>query len=224
MTATQTKTFNSSRDGRFSVVRSEPWMAAQLEEIQRSSFPDLAAEELALEEHYLAQMRAFPEGQHAILEVATGRVVASSSDLRVNLNLSHYQHKFLEAVGNNFFTTHLTDGDWLYGADIGVMPEFRGLGLASLLYARRQTLVRELGLRGHVAGAMPKGYGAVKDKMPIEEYVNDVIALDSSDPVLSVQLRRGYRVYGIIPDYLDDPSTANYGVLIVWRNPGRGWN
>ena len=223
MIAIQTKSFNSSRDNRFSVLQSEPWMASQLEAIQRASFPDLAEHELAQEQHYLAQMAAFPAGQHAILENATGKVVGSSSDLRVNLDLSHYQHKFLEGVGNNFFTTHVPDGDWLYGADIGVMPEFRGLGLASLLYARRQTLVRELGLMGHVAGAMPKGYGAFKSKIPIEEYVNDVITLELNDPVLSVQLRRGYRVFGIIPDYLEDASTDNYGVLILWRNLERGW-
>jgi GNAT superfamily N-acetyltransferase len=217
------KIFLSSRDNRFSVVQSEPWMACDLEAIQRASFPDLAEHELAQERHYLAQMNAFPAGQHAILENATGKVVGSSSDLRVNLNLSHYQHKFLEAVGNNFFTTHVPDGDWLYGADIGVLPEFRGLGLASLLYARRQTLVRELGLMGHMAGAMPKGYGAFRHKLPIEEYVNAVITLELNDPVLSVQLRRGYRVFGIIPEYLEDASTDNYGVLILWRNVDRGW-
>jgi GNAT superfamily N-acetyltransferase len=217
------KAFISSRDNRFSVVQSEPWMATQLEAIQRASFPDLAEEELALEKHFLAHMQVFPEGQHALLENATGRVVGSSSDLRMNLDLSHYQHKFLEGVGNNFFTTHVPEGAWLYGADIGVMPEFRGLGLASLLYTRRQTLVRDLGLMGHVAGAMPKGYGAFLHKLPIEEYVNDVITGELNDPVLSVQLRRGYRVYGIIPDYLEDASTANYGVLIIWRNVNRGW-
>ncbi len=217
------KALLSSRDNRFSVVQSEPWMARDLEAIQRASFPDLAEHELAIEKHYLAQMTAFPAGQHAILENATGRVVGSSSDLRVNLDLSHYQHRFLEAVGDNFFSTHISDGDWLYGADIGVLSEFRGLGLASLLYARRQTLVRELGLMGHVAGAMPKGYGALKQKLPIEEYVNDVITLELNDPVLSVQLRRGYRVFGIIPDYLEDASTDNYGVLILWRNVDRGW-
>jgi GNAT superfamily N-acetyltransferase len=217
------KIFLSSRDNCFSVVQSEPWMARELEAIQRASFPDLAEHELAQERHYLAQMNAFPAGQHAILENATGKVVGSSSDLRVNLDLSHYQHRFIDAVGNNFFTTHVPDGDWLYGADIGVLPEFRGLGLASLLYARRQTLVRELGLMGHVAGAMPKGYGAVQHKLSIEEYVNDVITLELNDPVLSVQLRRGYRVFGIIPDYLEDASTDNYGVLILWRNVDRGW-
>jgi GNAT superfamily N-acetyltransferase len=217
------KAFISSRDHRFSVVQSEPWMAHDLEAIQRASFPDLAEHELAQKKHYLAQMKAFALGQHAILENATGRVVGSSSDLRVGLDLSHYQHRFLEAVGDNFFSTHLPDGEWLYGADIGVLPEFRGLGLASLLYARRQTLVRELGLLGHVAGAMPKGYGALKHKLPIEEYVNDVITGELNDPVLSVQLRRGYRVFGIIPDYLEDASTDNYGVLILWRNIERGW-
>lgn len=223
MNSTQSKTLISSRDNRFSVVQSEPWMARDLEAIQRASFPDLSEEELALEKHFLSHMQVFPMGQHAILENTTGRVVGSSSDLQINLDLSHYQHRFLEAVGENFFTTHVPDGAWLYGADIGVLPEFRGLGLASLLYTRRQNLVRELALMGHVAGAMPKGYGVLKDKLPIEVYLNDVITGELNDPVLSVQLRRGYRVFGIIPDYLEDASTANYGVLILWRNVDRGW-
>jgi hypothetical protein len=25
----------------------------------------------------------------------------------------------------------------------------------------------------------------------------------------------------MIPDYLEDPSSANYGVFVVWRNPDR---
>ena len=41
------------------------------------------------------------------------------------------------------------------------------------------------------------------------------------DPTLTVQLRRGYHVYGMIPDYLEDPSSANYGVFVIWRNPDR---
>jgi hypothetical protein len=34
-------------------------------------------------------------------------------------------------------------------------------------------------------------------------------------------LRRGYEVYGIMPDYVDDPACANHGVFMVWRNPER---
>ncbi|MER3480984.1 MAG: nitrilase [Meiothermus sp.] len=208
-----------SPDGRFAVVQSEPWMAEALAEIQAASFPDLAPEERMQPEHYRSQMQIFPQGQHAVLEVATGRVVACSTDLRAKVDFAHFAHQYLEAVGGNYLTTHDPAGDWLYGADIGVHPDYRGLGLSTLLYTARHQLVRELGLQGHVAGAMPKGYGALKHQMPIEVYVQRVIRGEMFDPVLSVQLRRGYAVWGIIPEYLHDPSCANYGVFIVWRNP-----
>ena len=65
---------------------------------------------------------------------------------------------------------------------------------------------------------MPKGYGAVADVLSIEHYVMEVVRNERVDPVLSVQLRRGYGVWGIIPDYLEDESCGNYGVCIVWRN------
>jgi GNAT superfamily N-acetyltransferase len=209
----------TSADGRFTVVRSEPWMAPQLEAIQAAAFPDLAPHERMRAEHYRSQMSIFPEGQHAVLELATGRVVACSTDLRTKVDFTHFAHKYLEAVGGNYLTTHDPTGDWLYGADIGVHPEFRGQGLSTLLYTARHALIRRLGLRGHVAGAMPKGYGVHREQMPIEQYVQRVARGELFDPVLSIQLRRGYAVWGIIPDYLEDASCANYGVFIVWRNP-----
>jgi hypothetical protein len=36
-----------------------------------------------------------------------------------------------------------------------------------------------------------------------------------------IDVHRGYHVYGLIPDYLEDPSCANYGVLVVSRNSDR---
>ena len=209
----------SSNDGRFLIVQSEPWMAPQLEAIQQASFPELAFEELMHAEHYEAQIRTFPEGQHAVLERASNKVVGSSSDLKLEFDPHHYQHKYIEAVGQNYFTTHQPDANWLYGADIGVLPDFRGFGLSKLLYAARQDMVRRLGLHGHFAGAMPKGFGAHSSSMSIEQYVQQVVRGELNDPVLSIQLRRGYAVWGIIPDYLEDASCGNYGVQIVWRNP-----
>ena len=115
----------------------------------------------------------------------------------------------------------MSAGDWMYGADIGVHPDHRGRGLATLLYDARPALVRRLGLRGPVVGALPKGYGAVAGTLPIEAYVAAVVRGERRDPVLSITLRRGYHVFGIIPGYLEDPSCADHGVLVVWRNPER---
>jgi GNAT superfamily N-acetyltransferase len=211
------KILRSSSDGRFGVVQSQPWMAEQLQAIQMASFPDLAPEEQMRAEHYRKHIEVFAAGQHAVLDRQTGRVVACSTDFRTTLDLNHYQHRYIEAVAGNWLTNHLPEGDWLYGADIGVHPEYRGFGLSTLLYGVRHDLVRRLGLKGHVAGAMPKGYNAHQAQMPIEQYVLKVVQGRLFDPVLSVQLKRGYAPWGIIPEYLDDPSCANYGVLIVWR-------
>jgi GNAT superfamily N-acetyltransferase len=213
----------SSQDGRFVVQNSAPEMLQALEHIQRVSFPDLSDADLMLQAHFASHIRIFPEGQHAVLDTLHNRVVASSSDIMLELDFDHYQHRFFSAVGDGFFTTHNPQAQWLYGADIGVLPEYRSLGLSSLLYKARQDLVLRLGLRGHYAGAMPKGYGALQAQMPIEAYLHEVIRGERFDPVLSIQLKRGYRIYGVIPEYLDDPSCANYGILIVWRNPNVGW-
>lgn len=209
----------TSPDHRFVVVQSEPWMAEQLEAIQAASFPDLAAYELMRAEHYLVQMQVFPPGQHAVIERETGRVAACSTDFQTKVDFAHYAHKYIEAVAGNYLTNHDPQGDWMYGADIGVHPDYRGYGLSTLLYSARHLKIKRLGLKGHVAGGMPKGYGALKEQMPIEQYVMKVVRAEITDPVLSVQLKRGYNVWGIIPDYLDDPSCDHYGVFIVWRNP-----
>ncbi|GGJ29905.1 GNAT family N-acetyltransferase [Deinococcus roseus] len=205
---------------RFQVVQSTPEMAARLAEIQRACFPDLAEDELMREEHYLSHQNVFPEGQHAVLDLETGLVAGSSSDLRMDIDFDHFQHRYMDAVDSNYLTNHNPAGEWLYGADIAVHPDYRGYGLSTLLYNARHDLIRRLGLKGHVAGAMPKGYHQHRDLL-IEEYVQKVMAGELRDPVLSVQLKRGYQVHGIIPDYLEDPSCGNYGVFIVWKNPER---
>jgi GNAT superfamily N-acetyltransferase len=207
----------------FSLVNTEAWMADSLEAIQAASFPEMAGEELIRAEHFQAHLKRFPEGQYAILERATNRVVASSTDFRTRVDFGHYQHRYIEAVGGNWLTTHQPDGDWLYGADIGVHPEYRGLGLSKLLYQARQDLTRRLELRGHVFCGMPVGYGSVSHLVPIEEYVSSVIAGEATDPTLTPQLRRGYRAWGIVPDYIADESSAGYAVFMVWRNPDVRW-
>ncbi|WP_293909638.1 nitrilase [Deinococcus sp.] len=213
----------SSTNGRYWVLPSQVWMADGLSAVQRACFPDLSEAELMGPEHFRAQLQIFPEGQFAVWDSLEGRVAASSTDLILDIDFARYAHPYMEEVGDNTLSTHQPQGRWLYGADIGVHPDYRGQGLSTLLYSARQALVRRLKLRGHAAGAMPKGYSRHAQVMPIEEYVHRVVLNELQDPVLSVQLKRHYRVWGIIPDYLDDASCCNYGVFIVWRNPDLGW-
>lgn len=202
----------------FAVVNSRHDMVYQLEAIQRASFPTLAEDEIITAAHYAAHIDRFPEGQLAVVTGA-GRVVACSTDLRVRVDLDHIEHRYIEAVGHNWLGTHDPHGDWLYGADIGVLPEYRRRGLARQLYEARRALVRRLNLRGHVAGGMLKGYGGYRHRMSAEAYVARVMAGELFDPTLSVQLRCGFQVHGIIHDYVSDPSCDNKAAFIIWRNP-----
>jgi ribosomal protein S18 acetylase RimI-like enzyme len=148
-----------------------------------------------------------------------GAVVACSTDFRTTVDFAHYEHRYLDAVDHNWLTHHDPDGDWLYGADIGVLPAYRRRGLARMLYGARQALIRRLRLRGHVAGGMLVGYGRYKDRMAIQTYVDKVKAGDLFDPTVSVQLQVGFTIHGIIYNYVDDPGCDNKAALIVWHNP-----
>jgi hypothetical protein len=70
-----------------------------------------------------------------------------------------------------------------------------------------------------VAGGMLVGYGKFKDRMSIETYVDKVKAGELFDPAVSVQLKVGFTIHGIIHNYVDDPSCDNKAAFIVWRNP-----
>ncbi len=202
----------------FTITQSRPDLVDQLEAVQRACFPTLAEDEIITARHYAAHIEIFPEGQLCVLNPA-GEVVACSTDFCTTVDFEHFEHRYIDAVDHNWLGNHDPEGDWLYGADIGVLPAYRRRGIAKMLYRARHDLVRALGLRGHVAGGMLAGYHRYKDRLPVEDYVEKVISEEIFDPTLSVQLKRGFIVHGIIQNYVDDPSCDNKAAFIVWHNP-----
>ena len=201
----------------FTIVNTTQDMAETLAEIQRACFPTLAKEELITAEQFRSHVRIFPAGQHAVLN-ENDVPVASSTDLITNIDFERPEHRYMEMSGNNWLTTHNPQGEWLYGCDIGVHPDYRGLGLGRMLYATRRALVKRLNLKGHVAGGLLKGYHKYKNVMDANTYIDKVSRGELTDPVLSVQLKQGFKIAGVINNYIDDPGCDNKAALIVWRN------
>src|SRR5262245_41978917 len=156
------------------VMHTRPEHADALEELQRVCFPTLADEERFKARHYRKHVDLFADGQFVVLD--GDRVVGATSTIRLPFDFGHVDHTFGEIIQGGWLTSHDPAGDWLYGADIGVDPEYRGQGLGAALYAARQEVVWRLGLRGQVTGGMLRGYGAVKDTVSAEEYYADVVA------------------------------------------------
>jgi hypothetical protein len=83
----------------------------------------------------------------------------------------------------------------------------------------RFDLLRKLNLRGLVAGSLFIGYDEVANQLTPEQYVAEVVASKRFDPNLSKQLRKGFKVRNLIPNYTEEPRTRDYAAAIVWLNP-----
>ena len=197
------------------VVNTRPEHAGQLEGLQRVCFPTLDDAERFKAAHYRRHLELYPEGQFVALD--GDRVVAATTTLRLHFDFEHVTHTFADIIQGGWLTSHQPDGGWLYGADIGVHPDYRGRGLAMALYAARQELVWRQGLQGQVTAAMLPGYAAVKHRMRVDDYYEAVVAGRLHDPTLSMQMRAGFEPRALIANYLHDPVCDNYSVLIVLR-------
>ena len=195
------------------VLHTRPEHAAQLEELQRICFPTLHDSERFKAPHYLKHLDLFPDGQFTVLDGDS--VVAATTTLRLNFDFDHVNHTFADIIQGGWLTSHQPHGEWLYGADVGVRPEYRGRGLATALYAARQETVWRLGLRGQVMAGMIRDYGAVKDQMSAKDYYRGVIEGRLKDSTLSMQLGVGFAPSGLLENYLNDPICDNYSVLLV---------
>jgi GNAT superfamily N-acetyltransferase len=191
--------------------------ADALELLQQRCYPSLDPSHLFRREHIISQVGMFPAGQH--VAIIGDQIVGMSSSLRRNIDLAHAQHAFDDMIASGYFTNHEPAGEWLYGADMSTLPEFRQRGIASALYAARKALIKDLNLRGMVGGGMVPGYRFHKDQMSLAEYAAKVATGELKDPTLTPQLRNGYTVRGIIHDYLHDAELGNDATLIVWDNP-----
>ena len=82
----------------------------------------------------------------------------------------------------------------------------------------RFNVLRQLNLRGMVAGSAIIDYPKVADSISVEQYVQDVIAGKRFDTNLTKQLHKGFQVAHLLPGYLSVEETGGWGVEIVWEN------
>ena len=187
-------------------------------ELQKESFPHMAAEGVIWKPEQLsAHLRVFPEGQFCA--EYKGEIVGSCSSLIIKLEPEYKEHSWLEACGDSFFKNHNKTGDTLYAADVSTHPKYRRLGIASKLYDARKQLAINLNLKRIIAGGRIFNYCEYAKKMSPLEYVQKVKRKEIKEPVLSFQLRNGFKFIKILPNYLKDARSLNYATFIEWRNP-----
>jgi GNAT superfamily N-acetyltransferase len=107
----------------------------------------------------------------------------------------------------------------MYGVDTSVHPDYRSRGVGGLLMEARFAVLKALNLRGMIAGSMIIDYAQVAGAQSPQDYVADVVAGRRFDTNLSKQLRKGFKVHNLIPNYVEDSRTRNWAAAILWENP-----
>jgi GNAT superfamily N-acetyltransferase len=163
----------------------------------------------------------FPAGQLVAIDAASGAIVGMAASLIVLWDDYDFDASWRDFTANGTFANHDPEhGRTLYGAEVMVDPSQRGRGIGKALYTARRDLVERLGLRRIRAGARLRGYHRVAHRLSAHEYVARVVAGRLGDATLSFQLRQGFHVLGVVPNYLKaDPESLGWAAVIEWRNP-----
>jgi predicted amidohydrolase/GNAT superfamily N-acetyltransferase len=183
------------------------------------AYPMMASEDVVWgERHLVSHQRVFPQGQ--LVAELEGRVVGAVATLIVDLGPDPLRlHTWAGITDSGYFTSHNSEADTLYGADVYVHPDARGQGVGAALYEGRRQLCKRLNKRRILAGGRLWNYSEAGQNMTPEEYAARVVSGELRDLVLSFQLREGFTLRGVLPNYIHDARSRNHASLIEWLNP-----
>jgi len=159
----------------------------------------------------------FPEGQICIED--NGVPVAIALSLIIDFSLYGEQHTYDQIVGHDTFSTHDPEGDFLYGIEIFVDPDFQGMRLGRRLYDARKELAENLNLKGILLGGRIPGYHKYSKELSPQKYILKVKNRELHDPVLTFQLSNDFHVVNLLHNYWPgDHHSKGNAVLLEWLN------
>ena len=159
----------------------------------------------------------FPEGQVVI--IADDKIVGCALSIIVNYNMVKNDHTYAQVTGNETFNTHDPNGNILYGIEVFIHPDYRGLRLGRRMYEYRKELCEKLNLKAIMFGGRIPNYHKYADKMRPKEYIEKVRAREIYDPVLNFQLSNDFHVRRVMRNYLpNDEESCHYACLLQWDN------
>ncbi|TVQ80096.1 MAG: GNAT family N-acetyltransferase [Bradymonadales bacterium] len=185
-------------------------------ELTRSAYPHMPPYQPG---HIRGQINHYNEG--TFVAIYEDKIVGYAASFLISEEKATRPHQWAEITGGGFNSRHEPDGEMLYGMEVCVHPDYRGLRIGRRLYEERKKLVERDQLKGIViAGRIPEFKKRLKNFSSAEEYVKAVKEKRVRDRVLSFQLRNGFEIQSVLEAYLPiDQSSLGNAVLLIWRNP-----
>jgi len=169
------------------------------------------------EHHIESLINKFPEGQ-VVIKI-NGQLAGCALSIIVDYDDFEDSHTYTDITGNYSFNTHTNDGDVMYGVDIFIKPEFRGLRLGRRLYDYRKEVCEKLNLRGIAFGGRMPNYSKYSRDISPKEYIEKVKLKEINDPVLNFQIANDFHPTKVIKGYLEgDEASGEFAILMEWDN------
>ncbi len=167
--------------------------------------------------HIKSLIEKFPEGQ-VVIKV-NNQLVGCALSIILDYDKFDDHHTYEQITGNFTFDTHNSEGDVLYGIDVFIKSEYRGLRLGRRLYDYRKELTEKLNLRGIAFGGRIPNYHKYAEQMSPKEYIERVRRKEIHDPVLNFQISNDFHPSKILKGYLEGDKASNeFAVLLEWDN------
>ncbi|MFC3023428.1 GNAT family N-acetyltransferase [Vibrio zhugei] len=187
----------------------------QLAELMDLVFPDVGGAWPRMT--ILDLIHQYPDGQICIED--DGRIVGAALTIKVDYSRMSLPHVYTDIVNEHNVIQHQRNGDALYGLDVFVHPDYRGLRLGRRLYEARKEICRSDNLKAILAGGRIPKYKDYADQYSVLEYIEKVSRKEIHDHILSFQLANDFDVKRVMRHYLpEDSSSRGYATLLEWDN------
>ncbi|MFN4283268.1 MAG: GNAT family N-acetyltransferase [Alphaproteobacteria bacterium] len=165
------------------------------------------------------QISNFPEGQF-VAEYGD-RIVGYAATFRIDEASGLSAHSWTEITGGGHASRHDPRGEWLYGMEVCVDPDWQGRRVGQRLYEARKRLAENLELKGILFGGRLPGLSRrIRQFGTAEAYLEAVQARKVRDLVASFQLANGFEALRVLHDYLpSDKESLGCAAHMIWRNP-----
>lgn len=167
--------------------------------------------------HIKSLLEKFPEGQ-VVIKV-NGHIAGCALSIIVDFDTYDGNHTYRDITANYTFASHNPKGDVLYGIDVFIKPDFRGLRLGRRLYDYRKELCEKMNLRSIAFGGRIPNYHKYADQFTPKQYIEKVRRKEIHDPVLNFQISNDFHPTRILKGYLEgDAASQEFAVLLEWDN------
>ncbi|MDN2481276.1 GNAT family N-acetyltransferase [Vibrio astriarenae] len=187
----------------------------QLAELMDLVFPDVGGAWPRIT--IMDLIHQFPDGQICIVD--NDKIVGAALTIKVDYNRFSLPHFYTDIITEQNVIQNQRSGDAMYGLDVFVHPDYRGLRLGRRLYDARKELCRNKNFKAILAGGRIPNYHNFADKLSVTEYIDQVKRRQLHDPILSFQLANDFDVKRLMRNYLpEDDASKGYATLLEWDN------